>query len=706
MNSHNLSEQGRVTPEITKSLKSVPADEVADKGNGADTRHDVCGLEKEVGVDDDDDEDMPLRQKASWGKRKARFELSGDGVNASRGKCAAMGDRCQHPNMENARHKCWTCDKFVHFFCAKELEERGGEMECGKCSEKKVSVKKTASKKDHAKKTKQEPQAPIRATIVDLVSSDNSTVVTKMVDDQQRRMNSPTLGELGSVPVVEAANKKAGGADTAEKGVGVDGDYDDDGDGVPWAQLALGVKRKATLKQKPEKKQAAMKLPRDNGVASVGADEVRAGAVEIKTNVFSLDHAIGLQFHDFKHPHRYASPHHSLRDLWVSRDGSKMVFPKRAEGLMERIASSIIQSNPECKMRPIINAVRGNMYVMNAFVSQAEGPFQFATVMYNCLKMAKIADREVKDWAEVRKAFCDSGLATFSVDDASTTSVVASDDKVDQAHPTVPGKTQEEKVAYIMTQLKEPLTSREQQLLNDAVHSECHEDTPLLTYKQRNGNSKKYGILSPILKKDWKTLEPETWLNDEIINVYLYQMDWSSSGCGCFRSLFYTTLIGRDRNCDDCDDYNYDEVRSWPFVPKNANFWDCKKIFIPINEGNWHWLLVVVDLSKKKILGYDSDSGGGDCASFLQHVLHYLQDRHWKDHRRPLATEEWKLEGPDKHHCPQQTNGKNWSMVHPLLSAFDFTPRSRTLTPLYLLAPTTRLRLWRVCPDLYSLSDA
>jgi Ulp1 family protease len=50
-------------------------------------------------------------------------------------------------------------------------------------------------------------------------------------------------------------------------------------------------------------------------------------------------------------------------------------------------------------------------------------------------------------------------------------------------------------------------------------------------------------------------------------------------------------------------EYKFKKVKWWK---RNNLFEMKKKIFIPINVSNYHWVLVVIDIEKKKIQHYDS----------------------------------------------------------------------------------------------------
>ena len=51
--------------------------------------------------------------------------------------------------------------------------------------------------------------------------------------------------------------------------------------------------------------------------------------------------------------------------------------------------------------------------------------------------------------------------------------------------------------------------------------------------------------------------------------------------------------------------YNYENVKRWKSC-LNTDIFAKDKIYIPINEGDQHWILVVVDVKNKVIQHYNS----------------------------------------------------------------------------------------------------
>ena len=100
--------------------------------------------------------------------------------------------------------------------------------------------------------------------------------------------------------------------------------------------------------------------------------------------------------------------------------------------------------------------------------------------------------------------------------------------------------------------------------------------------------------------KKIQCLLPETWLNDEVINFY-FNMLMSGlhrkEGFYSFSSFFFTRLLVPNLG------YTYKNVRRWTM---KVDIFSKKKIFFPINIGNTHWTLLLIDLMLKTIFYYDS----------------------------------------------------------------------------------------------------
>ncbi len=95
----------------------------------------------------------------------------------------------------------------------------------------------------------------------------------------------------------------------------------------------------------------------------------------------------------------------------------------------------------------------------------------------------------------------------------------------------------------------------------------------------------KYNI--DMTRKKLSCLKPQTWLNDEVINFYVAMMMQEGGSIYSFSTFFMIRLFERGN-------YTFKNVARWT---KKLDIFRHKKMFIPINYENEHWVLVVIDLT-------------------------------------------------------------------------------------------------------------
>ena len=102
-------------------------------------------------------------------------------------------------------------------------------------------------------------------------------------------------------------------------------------------------------------------------------------------------------------------------------------------------------------------------------------------------------------------------------------------------------------------------------------------------------------------------LNEGAWLNDEIINFHMNMFNVRDVElCGlvssprvrsyCFSSFFMAKLLERNT-------FNYSLVAKWA---AKVDLFSINKIFVPINIDNIHWTLLVVYVSERRLVYYDS----------------------------------------------------------------------------------------------------
>lgn len=161
--------------------------------------------------------------------------------------------------------------------------------------------------------------------------------------------------------------------------------------------------------------------------------------------------------------------------------------------------------------------------------------------------------------------------------------------------------------------------------------------------------------------KDLFLLLGNNWLNDVIINSYMYLIlsrnllhyskntskKWPK--CFVFQSYFLLRL-GESG-------YSYSNVRRWTKRAK-VDIFSLDKIIVPVHLGN-HWCLAVINMVLKRIEYYDSLLGYPSCMKLLKK---YLKDE-WKDKKYSVDSSlnpEFNLDGWVEYvptDIPRQTNG-------------------------------------------------
>ncbi|BAO38672.1 ULP1 [Kluyveromyces marxianus] len=142
--------------------------------------------------------------------------------------------------------------------------------------------------------------------------------------------------------------------------------------------------------------------------------------------------------------------------------------------------------------------------------------------------------------------------------------------------------------------------------------------------------------------RDFKTLAPNRWLNDTIIEFFMKYIENNTPKTVAFNSFFYSTLANR----------GYQGVRRW-MKRKKVDILDLERIFIPVNLNDSHWTLGIIDIKNKRILYLDSLSSGANSVSFL--IMKNIQSYLIEESKNKLG-KDFELCHLD---CPQQPNGSD-----------------------------------------------
>jgi len=209
--------------------------------------------------------------------------------------------------------------------------------------------------------------------------------------------------------------------------------------------------------------------------------------------------------------------------------------------------------------------------------------------------------------------------------------------------------------------LMRPLTDEEQHIVDSAIHGIGPVAEILV---RQDADSVQRGSM--------QTLQPNTWLNDEIINYFLKNCLAKRDEKLCakqpgrkrshfFNSFFVQTMFDeKNLNPSLRGKYNYKNVKRWGKKVPGKDVFNLRYIVCPINLDNMHWTSAVIFMELKKIQYFDSM--GGTDRSKLEGLLQYLKDEHKAKKGTELDVSEWELV-PCTMDTPRQRNGKFWGCL-------------------------------------------
>ena len=226
------------------------------------------------------------------------------------------------------------------------------------------------------------------------------------------------------------------------------------------------------------------------------------------------------------------------------------------------------------------------------------------------------------------------------------------------------GDAKECEVKEAAMKLMRPLTDEEQQIVDSAIHGIGPVAEILV---RQDADSVQRGSM--------QTLQPNTWLNDEIVNYFLKNCLAKRDEKLCaeqpgrkrshfFNSFFVQTMFDeKNLNPSLRGKYNYKNVKRWGKKVPGKDIFNLRYIVCPINLDNMHWTSAVIFMELKKIQYFDSM--GGTDRSKLEGLLQYLKDEHKAKKGTELDVSEWELV-PCTMDTPRQRNGKCWDVVYNL----------------------------------------
>lgn len=162
---------------------------------------------------------------------------------------------------------------------------------------------------------------------------------------------------------------------------------------------------------------------------------------------------------------------------------------------------------------------------------------------------------------------------------------------------------------------------------------------------------------------DAADLRQGTWLRDATINFFflllrLHGVEALARGGArethvwAHNSFFFAKLVGQSGP----QVYKYEGVKSWTAGRKSkpgVDIFAYKRVIMPINRGNSHWAMAMIDMEERRV--YFLDSLRGDGRDVIKHLIQYLKDE-WRDKKGGEMP--WVFEaGVSPTDLPRQQNG-------------------------------------------------
>ncbi|XP_010548957.1 PREDICTED: ubiquitin-like-specific protease ESD4 [Tarenaya hassleriana] len=237
--------------------------------------------------------------------------------------------------------------------------------------------------------------------------------------------------------------------------------------------------------------------------------------------------------------------------------------------------------------------------------------------------------------------------------------IVFNEKRLSQLRESRPLKKPMKKAVEIPREPFIPLTDEEESEVQRAFSARNRRKV-LVTHKNSN-----IDISGEVLQ----CLTPSSWLNDEVINVYLELLKERERRepqkflkCHFFNTFFYKKLVS------DAG-YSYKAVRRWTTQRKLGYcLLDCDKIFVPIHRGV-HWTLAVINNRDRKFQYLDSLNGSDPI--ILNGLAKYLVDEGKDKSGKEIDISSWETEFVED--LPQQHNGYDCGMF--MLKYIDFYSR-------------------------------
>lgn len=198
------------------------------------------------------------------------------------------------------------------------------------------------------------------------------------------------------------------------------------------------------------------------------------------------------------------------------------------------------------------------------------------------------------------------------------------------------------------------LSTEENRLVNRSLYQPGTNKDVMVKFKPNNG------FIVEVSRRNLRTLRRHVWLNDEIINHYMFLLNkcqdiFCKKNVERRRCHFLNTYFFEKIN-PDSEFHDFKQAEKMRKRMTEPDIFKLDVLFIPINLGHIHWCGVSDEFEKKSIRVFDSHGGGYE--PYARTVFEYLKEVHLKIYEQPLPEQNYwtiSLSGND---VPRQKNGK------------------------------------------------
>eukprot|EP00931_Biecheleriopsis_adriatica_P120837 TRINITY_DN95938_c0_g1_i1.p1 TRINITY_DN95938_c0_g1~~TRINITY_DN95938_c0_g1_i1.p1 ORF type:complete len:336 (+),score=83.24 TRINITY_DN95938_c0_g1_i1:81-1088(+) len=185
------------------------------------------------------------------------------------------------------------------------------------------------------------------------------------------------------------------------------------------------------------------------------------------------------------------------------------------------------------------------------------------------------------------------------------------------------------------------LTEDEHRLVDDALHKQLLESRPDEVLCTRFG--------AELTRRHLSCLQPEEWLNDEVVNCYMRLLQEESEGrLWCPNTFFWPKL----------KDGGYSAVQRWS-RRASIDLANVEAIIVPLHLDGCHWALAVVHIAERRLAYFDS-LGLPPPEALQPRLAEFMQGEASSNAASSLHAGPWKINRP-KHVAQEVSLQQNGS---------------------------------------------